>query len=184
MAEQTENVVDLLQSQHEEIRRLASIVEENHGQVRKDAFDRLRELLAVHETAEEEVVHPFARRAIADGARVVDKRLEEEHEAKGVLSELDKMNPDSADFQDMFSKFHRDLEAHASHEEKEEFPRIAREATPEQLHGMAKAVKAAEAVAPTHPHQGVESPAKNLAVGPIAAIADRVRDAIGKVRSR
>lgn len=47
---------------------------------------------------------------------------------------------------------------------------------------MAKAVRAAEAVAPTHPHQGVESPTKNVAVGPVAAVADRVRDAIEKVR--
>ncbi|MFG2091577.1 MULTISPECIES: hemerythrin domain-containing protein [unclassified Spirillospora] len=182
MTEQTENVVDLLISQHGEIRRLAAIVDDNSGQVRKDAFDRLRELLAIHETAEEEVVHPFARRSTDDGAHVVDKRLEEEHDAKGVLSELEGMDPDSVGFEETFSKFHKDLEAHASHEEKEEFPRIARVATPEQMSGMAKAVRAAEAVAPTHPHKGVESPAKNLTVGPMAAVADRVRDAIGKVR--
>ncbi|WP_207944792.1 hypothetical protein [Actinomadura rubrisoli] len=37
-------------------------------------------------------------------------------------------------------------------------------------------------VAPTHPHQGTESPMKNLAVGPFAAVVDRARDAIGKAR--
>ncbi|SNR36700.1 hemerythrin domain-containing protein [Actinomadura mexicana] len=184
MADQAtqENVVDLLLAQHEEIRHLASTVEKNHGKVRKDAFDRLRRLLAVHETAEEEVVHPFARRATGDGSRVVDARLEEENKAKGVLSDLEKMDPESADFEGTFARFHRDLEAHASHEEEEEFPRIAREATPEQMRGMAKAVRAAEAIAPTHPHQGTESPTKNLALGPMAAVADRVRDAIGKAR--
>ncbi|GAA4383237.1 hemerythrin domain-containing protein [Actinomadura verrucosospora] len=182
MADQAtkENVVDLLLAQHEEIRHLATTVEKNHGKVRKDAFDRLRRLLAVHETAEEEVVHPFARRG--DGSRVVDARLEEENKAKGVLSDLEKMDPESADFEETFARFHRDLAAHASHEEKEEFPRIAREATPEQMRGMAKAVRAAEAIAPTHPHQGTESPTKNLAVGPVAAVVDRVRDAIGKAR--
>ncbi|XRQ06716.1 hemerythrin domain-containing protein [Actinomadura welshii] len=182
MAQQDENVVDLLVSQHDEIRRLATTVEESTGEARKAAFDRLRELLAVHETAEEQVVHPFARRALDDGTHVVDERLEEENKAKGVLSELEKMDTDSADFDRMFSDFHRDLEAHASHEEKEEFPQLRREATGEQLRGMAKAVRAAEAVAPTHPHQGVESPTKNLAVGPVAAVADRVRDAIDKAR--
>ncbi|MEU8302710.1 hemerythrin domain-containing protein [Actinomadura sp. NPDC048955] len=183
MADQAtkENVVDLLLAQHEEIRHLATTVEKNHGKVRKDAFDRLRRLLAVHETAEEEVVHPFARRA-GDGSRVVDERLEEENKAKGVLSDLEKMDPESVEFEETFARFHRDLDAHASHEEKEEFPRIAREATPEQMRGMAAAVKLAEAVAPTHPHQGTESPTKNLALGPMAAVADRVRDAIGKAR--
>ncbi|WP_141580006.1 hemerythrin domain-containing protein [Actinomadura sp. WMMA1423] len=184
MAEQAtkENVVDLLLAQHQEIRQLASTVEKNHGKVRKDAFDRLRRLLAVHETAEEEVVHPFARRAADDGSQVVEARLREENEAKGVLSELEKMDPESAEFEETFARFHKDLDAHASHEEKEEFPRIAQKATPEQMRGMAAAVKAAEAVAPTHPHQGTESPTKNLALGPVAAVADRVRDAIGKAR--
>ncbi|MFD0683519.1 hemerythrin domain-containing protein [Actinomadura fibrosa] len=182
MAEKTENVVDLLRSQHEEIRRLASIVDENSGKVRQDAFEKLRHLLAVHETAEEEVVHPFARRALGDGAKVIDARLQEENEAKGVLSRLEKLDRDSPEFTALFSEFHKDLEAHASHEEREEFPRLAKEATPEQMRGMAAAVRAAEAVAPTHPHQGTESPLKNLAVGPLAAVADRARDAIRKAR--
>ncbi|WP_242882384.1 hemerythrin domain-containing protein [Actinomadura litoris] len=182
MAENSENVVDLLLAQHDEIRRLASIVDGNGGQVRKDAFDRLRRLLAVHETAEEEIVHPFARRALDDGGAVIDARLEEENEAKGVLSELEKLDPDSDEFTAKFSAFHKDLEAHAAREEREEFPRMARDASPEQLRGMAATVRAAEAIAPTHPHQGVESPAANLVVGPFAAVADRARDAIAKAR--
>jgi hypothetical protein len=43
---------------------------------------------------------------------------------------------------------------------------------------MAAAVKAAEAFAPTHPHAGVESATANLAAGPIAALVDRVKDAV------
>jgi hypothetical protein len=38
------------------------------------------------------------------------------------------------------------------------------------------AVKAAEAVAPTRPHPGVESAKANLAVGPVVAAFDRIRD--------
>ena len=183
MAEKAENVVDLLLAQHDEIRRLASTVEQSSGKARKDAFDELRQLLAVHETAEEEIVHPFARRAIANGSRVVDARLKEENEAKGVLSELEKMDTDSPDFAEKFADFHKDVAAHAAYEEKKEFPGIRKKATPEQMRGMAKAVRAAEAIAPTHPHQGTESPTKNLAFGPLAAFTDRVRDAIDKVRS-
>jgi hypothetical protein len=43
---------------------------------------------------------------------------------------------------------------------------------------MTTAVRAAEAIAPTRPHPGVESPMKNLAVGPFASLLDRARDAI------
>ncbi|MBO2448958.1 hemerythrin domain-containing protein [Actinomadura barringtoniae] len=175
------NVIDLLLEQHEEIRRLASIVEENTGQVRKDAFDRLRHLLAVHETAEEEIVHPFARRAL--GNKVIDGRLDEENQAKLMLQELEKIGPDGPGFSALFNEFHKDLDTHAMKEERDEFPRIAKEATPEQLRGMVTAFRAAEAVAPTHPHPGTESVAKNLTAGPIAAVVDRARDAIHKSRN-
>jgi hypothetical protein len=45
---------------------------------------------------------------------------------------------------------------------------------------MARAVKAAEAMAPTRPHPGVESGAKNMALGPVAALMDRTKDAVRK----
>lgn len=44
---------------------------------------------------------------------------------------------------------------------------------------MTKAVQAAEAIAPTRPHAGVESASLNFAVGPFASMLDRARDLIG-----
>ncbi|GAA3834581.1 hypothetical protein GCM10022226_65020 [Sphaerisporangium flaviroseum] len=49
---------------------------------------------------------------------------------------------------------------------------------------MAAGVKAAEAMAPTHPHAGVESATKNLLLGPPAAIMDRARDVIRKAMGK
>jgi hypothetical protein len=43
---------------------------------------------------------------------------------------------------------------------------------------MAGAVRAAERIAPTHPHAGIESAAANFAVGPFASMIDRARDVI------
>jgi hypothetical protein len=43
---------------------------------------------------------------------------------------------------------------------------------------MAAAVRAAEAIAPTHPHPGTESATKNMLAGPLLAMSDRVRDLI------
>ena len=37
-------------------------------------------------------------------------------------------------------------------------------------------LRAAEAIAPTRPHPGVESPAAHLLLGPPMAVFDRVRD--------
>lgn len=61
------DLVALLVRQHGDIRNLFDEVEASTGEARRDAFRRLVRLLAVHETAEEEVVHPFARRALPGG---------------------------------------------------------------------------------------------------------------------
>lgn len=49
---------------------------------------------------------------------------------------------------------------------------------------MATAVKAAEAMAPTHPHPGTESAVKNMTLGPVAALVDRTRDAVRKAMGK
>jgi hemerythrin superfamily protein len=178
-----ENVVDLLVHQHQEIRRLFAKVEKATGKARQEAFDQLRQLLAVHETAEEEVVHPVARRTIGNGERLIDARLKEEKEAKETLQKLEKVGTDSEEFEPLFARLRKAVEAHAEHEERLEFPEIASKSTPEQLKGMAAAVKVAESIAPTHPHPGTESPVKNIALGPVTAVVDRTRDAIHKAMS-
>lgn len=178
-----ETVVDLLLRQHAEIRELFSMVGKRSGKDREETFERLRHLLAVHETAEEEIVHPFARRTIGNGERIIDARLKEEKEAKELLQELERTGTDTAEFGPLFDRLQKAVEAHAEHEERLEFPEIAEKATDQQLKGMVAAVKAAEAVAPTHPHPGTESVTKHAALGPISAVVDRTRDAIRKAMS-
>jgi hemerythrin superfamily protein len=77
-----------------DIRNLFEAVEQTTGDARRDAFRRLVHLLAVHETAEEEVVHPFARRSLPGGEQVVDDRLAEERATKETLIALDDLDTD------------------------------------------------------------------------------------------
>lgn len=49
---------------------------------------------------------------------------------------------------------------------------------------MAAAIKAAEAMAPTHPHPGVETAVRNIVVGVVAAVTDRTRDLVRGMRRR
>ena len=79
-----DDVVMLLMAQHSRIRDLFAEVKHSRGQDKRDAFDRLVRLLAVHETAEEEIVHPLSRSA-PGGTGVVQDRLAEEHAAKEKL---------------------------------------------------------------------------------------------------
>jgi hemerythrin superfamily protein len=173
-----QDIVSFLKQQHKEVKALISTVTSTSGEARAKAFYELRRLLAVHETAEEEVVHPAARRELPDGAAIVEARLREENEAKTALAELEKLDVDSTEFSTKFSTLAKDVIAHAEAEEREEFARLGAQMEPQRLERMRKAVEIAEAVAPTRPHAGVESQAANLFVGPFAAMVDRVRDAV------
>lgn len=173
------DIVSFLRQQHEQIRALFSEVERSSGRARGDAFDRFRRLLAVHETAEEQLVHPRARSALGNGDQVVEARLAEEHQAKQVLAELEKLDTHSADFADMFARFRQDVLAHAEAEERDEFPGLNRQLDAEQLVRMRRAAELAEQVAPTRPHPGVESAGANLLAGPFASMLDRIRDRLG-----
>lgn len=173
-----EDVVSFLKAQHEEIKGCFQQVLGTSGDDRQAAFDDLRRLLAVHETAEEEVVHPRAKRAITDGESVIHARLSEEHEGKKMLAELEKLDVNSAEFDQQFAAFQRDVIAHAEAEEHQEFAQLRMELDDEQLRRMRNAVKLAEAMAPTRPHPGVESATANMLAGPFASMMDRARDLI------
>jgi hypothetical protein len=69
-------------------------------------------------------------------------------------------------------------------EEQEEFPQLRTSFGDEQRMAMGVAVKAAEAMAPTHPHAGVESATANVLVGPYAAMVDRTRDVVRQALQR
>jgi hemerythrin superfamily protein len=172
------DVVAFLISQHEQIKDLFQQVSTNSGEAREEAFIALRRLLAVHETAEEEIVHPRARVLLADGDDVVGARLQEENEAKQKLAALESLQIDSGEFEKLFQELQADVLNHAAAEESEEFGRLADELGDDQLEQMRRAVELAEAMAPTRPHPGVESAKANLLAGPFAAMLDRARDVL------
>jgi hemerythrin superfamily protein len=172
------DVTQFLVGQHERIKSLFEETLNGEGKEREKSFIELRRLLAVHETAEEEIVHPRAKRKIADGDKVVGARLEEENEAKKVLTELENLDVDSDEFTDQLTKLRDAVVDHAEHEEHEEFPKLEEALDEDELKRMGRAAELAEAIAPTRPHAGVESQVSNLMAGPFAAMMDRARDAI------
>ena len=176
---QSRDVVDLLLSQHQEVRSLFGQIQSGVGTTKKGPFDRLVNLLAVHETAEEIVVYPAVRASGPDGDRLADARTSEEDQAKAALSELEKLGVDSPEFDAKVQAFQRLVETHAQNEEREIFPLLRTTQSPEKLRKMAESVETAEKMAPTHPHpHGPEGAIGNLVVGPFVALVDKVRDAL------
>ncbi|MHA6795615.1 ester cyclase [Pseudonocardia bannensis] len=172
------DVVALLIRQHQLIRELCDEVAAAPPAGRGDPFQRLVRLMAVHEAVEEEIVHPYVRRRVAGAAAVVKDRLEEERDAKQILVKLDSLGPESPEFIPLFQRFRESVIAHAESEERSEFTELREQARPSLRRAMAAAAKVATALAPTHPHPGVESASRNILVGTPLAMIDRARDLV------
>jgi len=173
------DVVRILLEQHARIRELFADVSSAEGEHKAQAFDELRALLAVHETAEEMVLRPVSKQAA--GAAVADARNHEESEANEVLKELEKLDVSSAEFDQKLAAFEKAVSDHADAEEREEFPQILSSCDGDKRADMGRQLKAAESIAPTHPHPSTAgSPTAQWAVGPFVSLVDRARDAISK----
>ncbi|SEP82021.1 hemerythrin domain-containing protein [Streptomyces radiopugnans] len=176
-----EDVVALLMRRHEGIRERFDAVEAAAGDDgRRAAFRRLVRLVTAHETAEEEVVHPYARGAVEGGEEIVAARLEEERRTGEALLRLESMDcagPGRAAFVREFAALREVAEAHARAEERYEFPPLEAGSDPEWRRAMARAVRAAESAAPTRPYPAAVPGGEDAGAGPFAAVVDRARDA-------
>jgi hemerythrin superfamily protein len=176
------DVIRILLEQHARVRELFSDVTAATGEHKQHAFDELRALLAVHETAEEMVLRPVSKDVAGDP--VAEARNQEESEANEVLKALEKMDVNSPDFDAKLADFEKAVSDHAEKEESEEFPAILQQCDEQKRATMGKQIKAAEKIAPTHPHPSAAgSTAAQYAAGPFASLVDRTRDAIKSVVS-
>jgi hemerythrin superfamily protein len=173
-----DDVVSLLLAQHARIEELFLLVTASTGQAKTDAFNDLVRLLAVHETAEEEVIHPLSRTLPGDNHAQIDERLTEERQAKQTLKALIEDGIDTDGFDQGLLLLRTSVLEHARHEERYEFPRLRQHLPADRLRQLATAVRAAEAAAPTRPHPGAESATANAVLGIPLAVVDRIRDAI------
>jgi len=88
-------------------------------------------------------------------------------------------DPNAPEFDAELRQLERAVMTHAEHEEHEEFPGVRQARSEDQLKLMVRAITAAEAIAPTHPHPRVPpATTTRLLAGPFAAMADRVRDVV------
>ena len=180
------DVISILLQDHNEVRQLFGQLDSAVGaEQRTELFHKLVRELAMHETAEEEVVYPALRKDAADGDAVADARIEEEGEAEKLLSKMEKMDVASEEFARALDKLRAAVLQHAEKEESEVFPRLRQAESEERLEAMGKILETAKKTAPTHPHPHVpNTAAANMAAGPMAAVFDRARDAIRDVRQR
>ncbi|MEU2100608.1 MULTISPECIES: hemerythrin domain-containing protein [unclassified Nocardia] len=147
---------------------------------RESKFFELRRLLAVHETAEEEIIHPRARRELGTARPSRMRGWKRRTRRKSSSPRWSRWT--SARWNSRSAELREAVLAHADHEEREEFNRLRAELDDETLRRLRRTVELAETMAPTRPHPGVESATANVLVGPFAAMMDRAKDMISKPR--
>src|SRR5579871_4109608 len=117
MTDNTTSVVDLIRSQHEQVKTLLTRVATGTGSELESGFCDLRRMLVVHETAEEEVVYPALRATGAEGLRIAEERTKEEQEGTEMLSKLEDIDVSSGEFSTTFEQFRTAVLNHATAEE-------------------------------------------------------------------
>jgi iron-sulfur cluster repair protein YtfE (RIC family) len=129
------DVVEVLLAQHGRVRELIAEVIDAQGEERRRPFDELRTLLAVHEAAEESIVHPVSHQT--DDGEVADARIAEEHDAAKEIAHLESMDISGPEFAEAFAAFAQAVAEHAEKEESEEFPALRRDISAQDLRAMA-----------------------------------------------
>jgi len=169
------DIVSLLTADH---RAVEQLFETSGTAITRESeeFALLTEELVRHEVAEEVVVYP-AITSTADGQRIADACLDEQATAEQLLADMEKQE-DPVAFGASLDQLRAAVLAHAAHEERDVFPLLA-EADASQQAALSARYESAKTKAPTHPHPHTpDTPPGNTILGPVAALADRWRDAM------
>jgi hypothetical protein len=139
-----EDVVDVLVAQHEQVKALMERTAAAQGEQKQQLFEELVALLKVHEKGEQRVVLPVTRTSVPGGAATANARLGEEERADQLMAEVETMIANSREFDMWFEQLQHAVLDHASHEEREEFPRLRRELDAARLRSMAEELVAVQ----------------------------------------
>jgi hypothetical protein len=168
-----QDVLELLTAHHARMNRLCERAAGSTAEKARMAFGDLAQLIAVHEVAEGQMIHPLARRLRPDD-HLADRLLDEESRISDALSDAVRAAAHGR-LDDVIGGLHDMLTIHARREEHDEFPRLRKNVPIREREEMGRAIHAAEAAAVAG--AGPQDPAS---AGPraVAQTVNRVRDAL------
>jgi hemerythrin-like domain-containing protein len=182
------DVFDVLSRDHEEVKRMLSELESGPTAATGASDDQLllrkkmvEELIieeSKHEAVEEMYFWPAVREHVPDGETIAQTATEQEQEGKQVLHDLDKLDAHEPEFERLVTKFIQAGREHIGYEETTAWPPLRSALSAEQAEELGRKLSEGKKTAPTRPHPGTPpSPGVLKAAGPVAAAADRLRDA-------
>ncbi len=148
--------------------------------LKRELIDEIIKELSIHAGIEEQVLYPYIREHVPGGEGLASEGLEEHQEATELLHQLEQADEQDPQFETLARKLIADVRHHVEEEEGEFFPALQAAAGSERLADLGEKLQTAKRLAPTRPHpEAPDTPPGNLAAGPVAGVADRVRDALG-----
>ena len=175
------DVIQLLEADHRQAKQLLARFDTTPAGERASYFCEVVNELVRHEVAEEVVVYPAIRKDAPGGDVEADARIREQSEAERLLKEMESMDAQSAQFDTSFRHVRDAVLSHAQAEENGAFRLLQQSEDDDARVALGQRYEKAKEAAPTHPHpHAPDSPPGNVILGPIAAVFDKVRDAIGK----
>ncbi|HUJ65929.1 MAG TPA: hemerythrin domain-containing protein [Acidimicrobiales bacterium] len=178
------SIVAKLLQDHQEVKQLFSRMDQTSPAQAREMFWELTNDLVRHEVAEEEIVYPEVRKSVPNGDRLADARIKEQSKAEELLAEMEKAGTDDPQFSSRLQKLQKAVLEHAEKEETLVFEPLGQHLDQDRLEQLGSRYDKAKAAAPTHPHPSApDTPPGNMALGPVAALVDRARDAMHKVAS-
>jgi Hemerythrin HHE cation binding domain len=178
MATEEANVIDILVEQHHQIKDMLLDVAEASGDEKEELFQDVVKLLAVHESAEEHIVHPMARPTVGDS--LVDERRNEEEQIQHGLVELYDLGVSHAGFDRRVRELADEFDEHANKEQTEEFAALREKEDPSELRRMGSAVVAMEAEIMGKRARLSEAGRAHGYWGPPISVFNRAREALAE----
>jgi hemerythrin superfamily protein len=173
------SVVDLLKRDHQKVASRLARLDSVPVSDLESYFCELREELVRHEVAEELIVYPVVREKVPNGDSIANSCIAEQSQAEEELVSLERGEANSESFRSELDRLRAAVIEHAHHEEREVLPALSEHITEEELKALGARYERAIKAAPTHPHpHAPDQPPGNKALGPMAALIDRIRDAM------
>jgi hemerythrin superfamily protein len=172
------DIIELLVQDHHEVNALfGRFKQSSKPETQSELAKEIVRELSIHAAIEEQFVYPMVRRKVDDGDGLADHAIDEHQEVKNLLSDIEKLNPDQAEFGKTMEQVISSVTEHVEEEEGELLPKLRDTTTAESREKVGSLAEKAKSLVPTHPHPLVPGTATaQLLAGPWAGMADRLRD--------
>lgn len=157
MSNPSQDVTAVIAPQHEHVKVLLERVRQRTGRERAEGFHTLRLTLALHETAEEQAIHPQAQRQLGAHDRAATDRVAEEQTAGQAIGELEMLDVDSDQFNFTFKDLASSVVDHATAEENDEWPALRQISDVTIINGMVEQKRAVTRLAEDPAAPGVDA---------------------------